>query len=232
MKKTISLLLTILAISGAQAAIVSWSSEVYDNTGAYESILGTGQFDQTGDLWLAENSGGAALSFDGIDFAAASFSFGTDAAAFYAGTGNLAKYATYGVAGTANTVTVGNGTTGAALTVGNTYRIQLLVGAGQTGFGTPSYGNTISVDGQDQGVYGYYRSGITYGDMRLVTGTFTADSATQAFTMETFKGADSYQGGLLNALLVHEIAVVPEPSAYGMIAGFLALGWVMLRRRA
>ncbi len=26
--------------------------------------------------------------------------------------------------------------------------------------------------------------------------------------------------------------VIPEPSAYGAIAGFLALGWVMLRRRA
>ncbi len=29
-----------------------------------------------------------------------------------------------------------------------------------------------------------------------------------------------------------QLAVVPEPSAYGVIAGFLALGWVMLRRRA
>ncbi len=36
----------------------------------------------------------------------------------------------------------------------------------------------------------------------------------------------------LTSLEIGALAAIPEPSAYGMIAGFLALGWVMLRRRA
>ncbi|MEJ6701262.1 MAG: PEP-CTERM sorting domain-containing protein [Akkermansiaceae bacterium] len=65
----------------------------------------------------------------------------------------------------------------------------------------------------------------------LVTGTFTADSTSQDFTVEAFydDGATKVsKGAQLNALLVHTTAV-PEPSSTALLGpGGLAL---ILRRR-
>ncbi len=218
MKKTISLLLTTLAISGAQAATITWSSEVYDNT----DYTGTGLFDTTGTLFYAENTGGGAVTHDGIAFGAGTIDFGGSAPVFYNNAFNLADTATYSsTIVSAETVTIGDGgnTGGTAFTVGQTYRIQLLVADWRSG------GKTLEVDGVDQGVY----SALSGGDLLLTTGTFTADSTTQSFTVAGFNPSGGNLGGQVNALVVQAI---PEPSAYGAIAGFLALGWVMLRRRA
>lgn len=43
-----------------------------------------------------------------------------------------------------------------------------------------------------------------------------------------YDGANGTGDGFLNAL---QVSVVPEPSAYALIAGTIALGWIMVRRR-
>jgi hypothetical protein len=111
------------------------------------------------------------------------------------------------------------------LTSGHTYRIQALVFDGRGDAGIP--GRTVQFDGVDQGQYANGVDGVTWGDGLLVTGTFTADAATQDFTNEGFQGANS-TGAQLNALLVHTTAV-PEPSSAALLGlGGLAL---ILRRR-
>lgn len=226
MKKThLILAATALSVLASHAATITWSSAPYTNTGSFGQFLGTGQFATTGTQWVAENSGGSAVVFDGINFADASFMFTGEASVFHQGGQTLSQDGTHGDA-SADTVTIGNGTTGAAFGIGNTYRIQLLVADGRGNAGIT--GRTVEVDGVNQGTYANGVTNVTWGDFLLVTGTFVADSATQSFTVETFDGTTS-KGGMLNALLVHETAVVPEPSSAALLGlGGLAL---MFRRR-
>ncbi len=63
---------------------------------------------------------------------------------------------------------------------------------------------------------------------RLLIGQLTSDGSNEAklyVNLTSVNGQRSYFDGV-------GIEAVPEPSAYAAIAGFLALSWVMLRRRA
>ena len=214
-----------LGVLATQAATIAWSSTPYTNTGSVNQNLGTGQFATSGTQWVAENSGGGAVAFDGINFDAASFSFGGTFAGFHQAGQTLSQNGTYGSSG-ADTVTIGNGGAGANLVSGNIYSIQLLVADGRGSAGIT--GRTVEVDGVNQGTYANGNTGVTWGDFLLVTGTFTADAISQTFTMETFDGTTS-KGGQVNALLVHETVAVPEPSSSALLGlGGLAL---ILRRR-
>jgi alpha-L-fucosidase len=165
--------------------------------GSYGQNLDTGLFVTTGTQILAENTGGAALTFDGIDFSAGTIGMGGGTASvFHDATANtsLAKDGAYGSGGPA-TVSL------AGLTDGNTYRVQLLIYDGRSN--ATIAGRNVKVDGVDQGVYANGTYNVTWGNGLLVTGTFVADAPSQNFTIESFYQNTS-KGGQLNAILVHE----------------------------
>jgi hypothetical protein len=188
---------SLLGMTLAMAAPITWSSAPYTVSGSFGQTLNTGLFVTTGTQILAENIGGGATTFDGINFTAGTISMGSGAASVFheaMPTANtpLARDGSYG-SNVPSTVTL------SGLTSGNIYRVQALVYDGRGGLG----GRTVKFDGINQGVYANGVAGATWGNGLLVTGTFTADATTQAFTIEAFVGATS-KGGQLNALLVHE----------------------------
>lgn len=213
------LIASMLSMVAANAATVAWSSSAYTTSGAFGETLDTGLFTTSGTEILAENIGGGAVIFDGINFTAGTTSWDGDFSGFHQAGQTLSQDGTYGN-NTPDTVSL------SGLTIGNTYRVQALVFDGRGETGIP--GRTVEFDGIDQGQYAFGQSGVTWGSGLLVTGTFVADAATQDFTVEAFDGSTS-KGGQLNALLVHETAVVPEPSSSALLGlGGLAL---ILRRR-
>lgn len=220
MKTTFGLLFAVIGLASANAAVISWSSQAYTTHGGYGQFLDTGLFDTTGTQILAENVGGGATSFDGIEFSAGTISFvpGGEAGVFHdqkVPSPDLSRYGAYGNGGPGVVSLTG-------LIIGQQYRIQALVFDGRNDTGIP--GRTISFDGINQGQYASGVFNVTWGDGLLVTGTFVADDLDQDFTIEAFLGSNS-KGAQLNALLVHQI---PEPAASVLSAlGLLGL----LRRR-
>jgi hypothetical protein len=171
-----------------------WSSAPATVSGSNGQTLNTGLFDSTHVVY-AENTGGAAQTFDGINFAAGTINFGGTYNGFHEG-GRPSQTGAWGSSGP-NTVTLGTGSL-PVLTIGQRYKIQVLVYDGRVGGIT---GRSVSFDGINQGIYANGISGVTWGDGLLVTGTFTADATTQAFTVETFSGGTS-AGGQINALVL------------------------------
>ena len=190
------LVASVLGMASLQAAPITWSSTPFTVSGSFGQNLNPGQFATTGTQILAENTGGAALTFDGINFAAGSISLGNSASVFHQNsTGTqLTRAGSYGSTGPSSVTLPG-------LTSGRFYRVQAVVYDGRGDADIP--GRTVRFDGINQGVYANGVSGVTWGNGLLVTGTFTADAATQNFTIEAFAGASS-RSGQLNALLVHE----------------------------
>lgn len=187
---------SVIGMTSAPAAPITWASAPYTVSGSYGQTLSTGQFLKTGTQILAENVGGGATAFDGISFAAGTINFGGTYGGFHEG-GWISQSGTYGNSGP-GTVNL------SGLTSGNSYRIQALVYDGR---GTGITGRTVKFDGVDQGQYANGVQNVTWGNGLLVTGTFVADAATQSFTIEAFAGTTS-KAGQLNALLVHEL---PSP---------------------
>lgn len=224
--KTTTLALTVAAAitGGASAATISWSSTAFVNEGGFKQFMGTDQFDTTGTLLLADNTGGVATTYDGITYTAGAITFAGGSAddTFHEASPNtVSDSGTYGNS-VADTVTLGSGGVGPALVEGTQYRIQLFIMDGRSDAGI--VGRTVEVDGVNQGTYANGEFNVTYGDGLLVTGTFTADNTgSQSFTVEAFDGTTS-KGGQLNALLLH---AVPEPSSLAL----LGLGGLLIARR-
>lgn len=217
------LLLTIMACTAANAATVAWTSSAYTTNGSVGQNLDTGIFDSTGTLVIAENLGGAAVSFDGINFTASTRSFnGGNFGQFHQNTSNLSRTGVFGNAGSSDTVSL------SGLTSGRTYSIQVLLFDGR-GDGNIS-GRSVEFDGIDQGQYANGVTNVTWGDGLLVTGTFLADATTQDFTVEAFNNAGASQGGQANALIVRDTTLVPEPSSTALL-GLGFMGLVLRRRR-
>ena len=206
-----------------QAATILWSSTPYTVNGAGSpagEFLDTGLFDTSGSQIIAENIGGSATTFDGINFVAHSGTLitgGNSNAIHHSASSPLSNTAHSFFGSTAATVSL------SGLTPLGEYRVQVLVMDARN---NPAViGRTVEFDGINQGVYGNHDvTGNSYGNGLLVTGTFTADAATQNFTSEVFSGATS-KGWLLNAVVVQS---VPEPST-ALLGGLGALA--LLRRR-
>lgn len=186
----------------ASAAPITWSTSLATTSGGYGQTLNTGLFNSASVVY-AENTGGTAQSFDGISFGAGTITFsgGGPYSGFHEG-GKPSQSGYYGTG--VGTVTLGTGSM-PALNIGQSYQVQLLIFDGRGS----STGRTISVDGVSQGAYGYGVQNVTYGNGRLVTGTFTADAATQAFTLQGFDSGGSSVGPQLNALVLN--TVTPPP---------------------
>ena len=86
-----------------QADVVVWSSTAYTVNGSFGQNLDTGIFDQSGTLILANNTGGDALTFDGINFAAGTNVFSGTYGGFHESGGSqntdLARFGTHGTSG-------------------------------------------------------------------------------------------------------------------------------------
>ena len=225
MKKTTaaiySLILATSFISNTQAATILWSAKEATVSGSWGQVLNTGLFNNVNVLY-AENTGGGATTFDGINFTAGTITFdGGVFNKFHEG-GWVSDTAAYGKSNSGpNTIVLGTGSM-PTLLLGQEYEVQLLVFDGRG----ESNGKTVSVDGMNQGIYGKGVNGVNWGNSGLLlTGTFTADASTQAITLETFEGSSS-KGALLNALVLNTI---PEPSA--ALLGILASFFALLRRR-
>ncbi|BDS07721.1 hypothetical protein NT6N_27610 [Oceaniferula spumae] len=238
-----------LVVASSQAATISWASELYTNTttSITNDTLGTGQFDQSGDFVFAENSAGAALTFDGIAFAAN----GTTGNLTYNNIPNSGAFAhtvSNGLSHTARFTPAASlgpatGVTLSGLFPGTVYRVQFLLMDGRTnanhGGGTRSvlFDNVQDAFGTvsaTEFAAGQFTNGnpttanSDYGSALLVTGVFTADvSGTQVIGIDAVNdGTNSSAGGQLNAITLYE---VPEPSSAALLGlGGLAL---ILRRR-
>ena len=210
----------------SSAATISWSLSEIVNIGTAQSETGTGFLASDGTLLFAENFGGSALTFDGIAFDAGVFSLGGTAAAFHAAA-PLTDPGTFGgsdPAGVLSTIGSGAGhigeSQGATLVLGETYRVQLIV---MDGRGNQS-GRSYQIDGIDTD-HALGTSGSTWGNALLATGTFVADGPSQDFRTKLGPRDDTQ----FNAIAVHQIAAVPEPSsALFALAGF---GLAFRRRR-
>jgi hypothetical protein len=229
-----TLLTTFCFFEGAHAATISWSSTAYVHTTSVgasrdKDLIGVDQFDQSGTFEWAINGGRGDYGPHTLDNSTDPdiiFSRYGDAATLgitfsgFTGQGNLfhtgdvgnqvSHQAVFG--GGIGTVTVGS------LTVGQEYRVQVLLMDGRTS----QTGKSVSFDGVNQGVYAN-GTAATYGDGLLVTGTFTADATTQDFTIQHSTGGTQF-----NAMTLYAI---PEPSSVLLTALPLA-GLLMGRRRA
>ena len=220
---------SLVGMVAANAATIVWNAsltpmEVDNNT------ISTGLFDQTGTLFLAENVGGGATPWDGINFTDGSKGvgtvdfFGDDPGALSDGTNGanaLTTVAQYGANDTTGTVSL------TGLTNGYTYRIQALVYDGR---GT-SVGRSVQFDSQNMGTFANGTVNVDWGAGLLVTGTFTATGTTQDFTTAIFLD-NTYatnKGQNLNALTVYTTAV-PEPSSTALL-GLGGLALIMRRRK-
>ena len=223
--------LTLVSLTNAtNAASVAWSSRLYTVNGSYGQYLDTGLFVTTGTQVFAQNVGGGATTFDGINFSAGTVTFNGGVHNGFHDTNVpsplLSRTGAYGVNGVADTVTLSN------LTIGATYRVQALVYDGRGDAGIP--GRTVRFDGINQGVYAYGVPNVTWGNGLLVTGNFVADSLSQNFTIEVFTSGGASRGGQLNALLLHQTAApvaIPETSGMLVTAGLVTLGLGSRRRR-
>lgn len=217
----------------SSAATIIWQFETIVNTGASKANMGTGYLATDGTLLLAENSGGAATTFDTISFAAGSYSLGgTSGNAFHA-SDPILDSGTYGTNGngtnaTGVDVSIGddaNASTandiGVTLISGQKYRIQIIAADGRGNATTRSIEFGGNAADHATGV-----SGSHWGDSLLATGTFTADATYQVFNSQLFQDGSARNDTQFNAIIIHQ---VPEPSSVALLGlGGLAL---ILRRR-
>lgn len=182
----------------SHASEIEWHAIPYPVTGTVGSVLSSGVLIQSGKLILAENSGGQAETFDGINFAAGSISFGDSYTAYHQDSQVISKSGSWIGTKAPGDVTINN------LTIGHQYRIQVLIFDGRDDVNI--IGKTVEFDQKNLGQYSHSVKDITWGNGLLVTGTFVADSVSQTFTIETFSPNNgASQGAQMNALLVHEI---------------------------
>ncbi|MFC4993210.1 PEP-CTERM sorting domain-containing protein [Rubritalea tangerina] len=220
-----SSLVAAAALAGsAHAATIVWSSATASTSGSFGDILDTGLFDTTGTLISAENVGGAAVTFDTINFTAGTTTFSTGGTfnGFHQAGQELSQTGAYSDANNTGTVSF------SGLTIGATYRIQALVFDGRGAVGIP--GRTVEFDGVDQGQYANGVFNTTWGPGLLVTGTFTADANTQDFTIEGFNTDPVSSGAQLNALTLYQTSAVPEPSTTALL-GLSGLALILRRRK-
>lgn len=218
------------------AAVVAWSFTNIINTGGAKGTMGTGFLAADGTLLFAENSGGVATTIDTIPFAAGSYSVGsTNGTAFHA-SDPILDSGTWGANGngtnaTGVDVSIGNdsdvgGTTTndipVTLTVGQTYRIQIVAadGRGNQAGRSHSFGG-LATD------HALGISGSSWGDSLLATGTFVADDTFQVFNSQMFGGGNPRNDTQFNAIAIHAI---PEPSS-AMLFGLGGLALILRRRK-
>jgi len=157
-------------------AVISWSSSLtLQESSNFNRAMLPGSFASDGTLVFAENVGGSAQTFDGIDWGSGESSnpdrinFGSFASSYTSsGSGQIQRWATWSAS--AETVTLEN------LTVGQEYRIQALIYDGRGG---DTFGRTARLDSTDLGQFAWGVGGVSWGEGMVATGIFTADATNQ-----------------------------------------------------
>lgn len=235
MKRTLFALITVVvSFVYTQAATLTWSNSylvgdssiINDGSSLYAYNLGslTSSTVVNGVDFIGEgnSSGNSNFSFlNSVGYTAASNSglFPTNASGYSSGLVSLLDSNVYSVESGFNPhtslFTLNN------LTIGNTYKVQILVVEGRGDFGRTQYfeggsNNSATINQYDAG--GLDRA-------NSVIGEFVADGTTQQI------GINNNISGLVSAFQVRDFAVVPEPSTYGMILSVLLIGLFIGRRQ-
>ncbi|MBK1833224.1 PEP-CTERM sorting domain-containing protein [Roseibacillus ishigakijimensis] len=222
MKQEALTLTLVAAMATTASAAISWNFGYISNTsnGTTNDTLGTGFLDSSNVLY-AENFGGDALTFDGINFAAGTFSYGGVFTGFHdLEDSPLSATGTFGGnSDTSRTITIGAGQDlNVTLVDGQQYKVQLIVMDGRSG----QSGREIYIDNNltDHAV----GSSGNWGETLLAVGTFTANGGSESFTTHLRNNGSDRPDGQVNAIVISQI---PEPSS----ALLLALGGLALTTR-
>lgn len=220
MKTSLTSLLIAIPLLGASAALgasISWTSYLAEDNPIDGNIdEGEGYISTNGTLVVAENLGGNTITWDGVNFAAGTTTFGSVYAAFY---NNNAANQLF------DTGTYSGGTSNLNLTslsVGQTYLVELVFADARAA----QEGRTVVVDSEAPTQFAY-NGNDTFWPARIYRGTFTADSEAQSIFIQTFNSGGSSAGSQLNA---YQLRAIPEPSSAALI-GLGGLGLILRRRR-
>ncbi|MFW2386332.1 MAG: hypothetical protein ACN4GG_10950, partial [Akkermansiaceae bacterium] len=224
-----------VAVGSLPAATIAWNFTEIVNTGGAQDNMGTGFLASDGTLVVAENSGGAAITFDGIAFAAGSFSLGGTSPNAFHSSDPILDSATYGTNGTTSPsadgtdISLGDDSGAGAgtltdipvtLTVGQTYRLQLVLADGRGN----QAGRSVEIDGNATD-HALGVSGSTWGNSLLATGTFVADDTFQLLNINLINNGSPRGDGQINAFALHNTTpAVPEPSSALLALVGLAFG--------
>ncbi|GAA5497435.1 hypothetical protein Rhal01_03631 [Rubritalea halochordaticola] len=205
------------AVCSLQAASISWSSLLAEDN-PIDGLIdeGEGAISTAGNLVVAENLGGNAITWDGVDFAAGTTSFGSTYAAFYNNNAANQLFDTGTYSGSAANLNL------SGLVIDQTYLVELVLVDARAA----QEGRTVVVDGEDP-IQFAYNGNDTFWPARVIRGTFTADATTQQISIQTFNVGGSSAGSQLNA---YQLRAIPEPSSCAMI-GLAGLGFILRRRR-
>lgn len=230
----LSFLSLAVAMPGS-AATIAWSWTPYVNTGPGLNVMGIDQFDQSGFKFLAVNLGAQGpqtlvqsvdpdIVFTGSDpnfsVVGGNLSLSSPAGTFHddlGGNNNISGSAVHSdfLGGEIAPVTFRLSN----LVIGRVYSIQTLM------MDFNAFVIDVYFDGGLTGSFGEDIGGGVNGHRGI--GAFTADSATQDFTILVTDSLNNPRGALLNAIYVQS-RTIPEPSA-ALLAGLL-LGFAGLRR--
>ena len=174
---------------------ITWTSSAAKTKGG---TLSSGLFDKTGTLVYAENTGGPKLTFDGIDFRAATTASTTVlgvSGPVYDQYAEGEQIISSGMYPSPSEVTAEL----RSLNIGSTYRVQALFYDQRPN----QKGQHVFVEGVDVGCY----ANGPGGNGLLVSGTFVATADTQSFKLErtASDGSTLDNQVQLNALVVHQL---------------------------
>lgn len=105
------------------------------------------------------------------------------------------------------------------LTPGNSYQLQL--------FAADTRGCCAARESRFGDGNGNFSDSVVQGSLTSVVGTFVADGSTQALAFDTNSNSP-----ILNAYVLREVAVVPEPASMALMLAGLGLVALRLRSRA
>lgn len=224
MKLLVPLLAALLAMPAfSSAAVILWNYKLIPDSAAPIGVLDwDGNVRTDGTLVAAQNSGGMAGNYGGVEFAAGTFSFGSTSSAYYNvnPSNGLANTGTWAGTG-AGTLTLDNTTVGGTgLIVGQQYLVQLFFADARPS----SSGRAISIDGGERQPFAF-NSGTF--PILSAEGVFTANDIFQNITLEAFVNATTGAtiGPQLNGF---QLRAVPEPGLLALTPGVFAL---LLRKR-
>ena len=210
-----------VAASVTRAATITWNYSLIPDSSPADGVLDwSGNVSTNGTLVNAQNLGGSAGTFGGVNFAAGTVSFDNLFTGYYNPTpaNDLAHTGTW--SGNASTLVLDLATIGQDLGLGQEYEVQLFFADARAAL----EGRTVTVDGGPLTQYAY-NGNDTGWPVLSALGTFTADATSQSITINTFNTNLTVAGGQLNGF---QIRAVPEPAA-ALLAGIGLLA--LLRRR-
>ena len=212
---------TILALSALAGSVAS--AQVLTFNGDFEAGIG----DDTSDpSWSSFASGGTVISFPDTGGSGDNGGFGLVDNTAGAWGGGLVSPADFEIAGN-NGIPLSHFGVSAGDTVTITADMKNISGTGIGGIKIESWGGgAILSNSGDLAASGQSSSWATYTWSYTIDGSADAIKLVPLLTPPTFGAGDG-----LSAIGFDNVGIVPEPSAFSLIGGLLALGFIVRRRR-